>query len=124
MATIAQNRLTGAIANRITPFVPLPDGPDGQKLVALIRDTNRHFQIWFSATTAGQLARAPLDFDSIEMDLREYALTEGLDFDATLHAAAVHFESNTIARDSSPLSDEQLENLLDDDERAFGRGVS
>lgn len=58
---------------------------------------------------------APVD------NLQAFSKAQGLDLDALLFAAAQHFHSPSISRWAEPLSDEALERLFEDDQRAFDR---
>jgi len=53
--------------------------------------------------------------------LKSYALSQGHNFEEVVRGASLHFSSPNIQRRTHPLTHEELESLLEDDQRAFGR---
>ena len=62
-----------------------------------------------------------VDLANLEEQFRTYAAEQGFNAEALIDAASKHFESSAITKRTTPLSAEELESLLDDDERTFGR---
>jgi hypothetical protein len=53
-------------------------------------------------------------------ELRQFAVAQGVDFDALVEGAAQHFMSPVVQHRMEPLSGEELEFLFEDDQRAVG----
>jgi hypothetical protein len=62
-----------------------------------------------------------LDPEYARDDLREYAQSQGIDFDELLEQAGRHFQSSEIVRRITPLTPEELDALFEDDEDALRR---
>ena len=95
---------------------PQPTGTDGITLIHEARRVRRHWVRGspdkFSPT------RLPSSFTA---GLRECAAKYGLELESLLNAAEAHFSSQSINQRTEPLSDTELEFLLEDDQRTFGR---
>lgn len=72
-----------------------------------------------TADSNESLMRSMLDPLTAREGLRALAAGQGLDLDALIAGAAQHFTSPRIERRTEPLSEEELEFLIDDDQRAF-----
>ena len=64
------------------------------------------------------------DLESTEASFRQYAKQQGVDPDALIADASIHFTSNVIEPRMSPLTTKELDELVEDDRRAGNIKVS
>lgn len=62
-----------------------------------------------------------LDPETVESELRAFAAAKGINIDAWADEAGRHFQLPDIQRRTEPLSDQELEILFEDDQRALDR---
>ncbi|HEV2293398.1 MAG TPA: hypothetical protein VGR35_06050 [Tepidisphaeraceae bacterium] len=93
----------------------------GEEAARAVRRFRRRSSATISSPASGFGRHGLLEPLTIEADLRMFAANEGIDFDALIAGAAMHFNAPAITRRTEPLSREELEFLFDDDTRAFER---
>ncbi len=102
----------------VIPTLDLITAYQAQNIIFGVYNSSAYYQRYVGLRNLSSAVALPPALTS--ESLREYVKSTGQDYDEMLNAAARHFESGTIVRNQTDLTDAELESLIDDDQSHFG----